>query len=253
MRALQRRAEGDRRRSLNALEILAGVDARKGRQNPHLRACCAKGRAQGAGTHRAPPDRLKDRALIVNIWRKPASIRPHGIGSLCLIPATRYYQIETRSANAVSERARAPSIRCRTASLEGEFVENNHSPVHWSKGADGSVTVRMIVRSNTCLFHIAFWFQPGFRFHLPHYCSADDGPLSGLRNGTIYNVGAFFPARSARRACSFPARWRSEFKQNGVPRILRGGTLRHAVRVEKVVPARPVCLRYCGPEKEVML
>jgi cytochrome c oxidase subunit II len=136
---------------------------------------CAKN-AQGRGTHRALPDRLRIER-IVN-WRK-LRVFVLTVLVLCLIPATRYYQIDVPLMRYLKG---SRSVDPLSLHLAGEFVENN---LGTEQGADGSVTVRMIAQQYLFVPHCIL-VPAGVPVHLR--ITSADAVHSLAFNGTIYNV-----------------------------------------------------------------
>lgn len=110
-------------------------------------------------------------------WRKLRTILLT-IFLLCLIPATRYYQID----RPLLRHFRGPTIDPTTLHLSGEFVESN---LGTEQNADGSVTVRMIAQQYLFIPHCIL-VPAGVPVHL-RMTSADVVHALSI-SGTGYNV-----------------------------------------------------------------
>ncbi|MGC2537065.1 MAG: hypothetical protein WA350_09785, partial [Candidatus Sulfotelmatobacter sp.] len=98
---------------------------------------------------------------------------------LCLIPATRYYQIDAPLLHFLKG---SRDVDPLSLHLAGEFVENN---LGTEQGADGSVTVRMIAQQYLFVPHCIL-VPAGVPVHL-RITSADVVHALAF-NGTDYNV-----------------------------------------------------------------
>jgi cytochrome c oxidase subunit II len=98
---------------------------------------------------------------------------------LCLIPATRYYQIDVPLMRYLKG---SRTVDPLSLHLAGEFVENN---LGTEQGADGSVTVRMIAQQYLFVPHCIL-VPAGVPVHLR--ITSADAVHSLAFNGTIYNV-----------------------------------------------------------------
>ena len=136
--------------------------------------------------------------------------------ALCLIPATRYYQIDVPLLRFLRGSRHVDPLSLH---LAGEFVENN---LGTEQDPDGSVTVRMIAQQYLFVPHCIL-VPAGVPVHLR--ITSADAVHSLTFNGTDY-ASRFCRARSARLNCSFPS---PAIYKTVVPRVLRSGTLRHAV------------------------
>jgi cytochrome c oxidase subunit II len=98
---------------------------------------------------------------------------------LCLIPATRYHQID----EPLLQRLRGPGrVDPLTLQLSGEFVEHN---LGTEQDADGSVTVRMIAQQYLFIPHCVL-VPAGVPVHL-RITSADIVHSLALEH-TVYNI-----------------------------------------------------------------
>jgi cytochrome c oxidase subunit II len=100
---------------------------------------------------------------------------------LCLIPATRYYQIDEPILRKLHH---PPQVNPLALHLSGEFVENN---LGTEQDSDGSVTVRMIAQQYLFIPHCVL-VPAGVRVHL-RITSADVVHTLTL-SGTDYAVKA---------------------------------------------------------------
>lgn len=98
---------------------------------------------------------------------------------LCLIPATRYYQIDVPLMRYLKG---SRTVDPLSLHLAGEFVENN---LGTEQGADGSVTVRMIAQQYLFVPHCIL-VPAGVPVHLR--ITSADAVHSLAFTGTIYNV-----------------------------------------------------------------
>ena len=98
---------------------------------------------------------------------------------LCLIPATRYYQIDVPLLRYLKGTRNVDPI---TLHLAGEFVENN---LGTEQGADGSVTVRMIAQQYLFVPHCIL-VPAGVSIHLR--ITSADAVHSLAFTGTDYNI-----------------------------------------------------------------
>lgn len=99
--------------------------------------------------------------------------------ALCLIPATRYYQIDEPLLQLLRGSHRVDSLSLH---LAGEFVESN---LGTERDADGSVTVRMIAQQYLFVPHCIL-VPAGVPVHLR--ITSADAVHSLAFNGTDYNV-----------------------------------------------------------------
>ena len=98
---------------------------------------------------------------------------------LCLIPATRYYQIDVPLMRYLRG---SRTVDPLSLHLAGEFVENN---LGTEQDADGSVTVRMIAQQYLFVPHCIL-VPAGVPVHLR--ITSADAVHSLAFSGTIYNV-----------------------------------------------------------------
>jgi cytochrome c oxidase subunit II len=98
---------------------------------------------------------------------------------LCLIPATRYYQIDVPLFRYLQGSRQADPL---TLHLAGEFVEGN---LGTEQDADGSVTVRMIAQQYLFIPHCIL-VPAGVPVHLR--ITSADAVHSLAFAGTVYNV-----------------------------------------------------------------
>lgn len=111
-------------------------------------------------------------------WRKLRTILLTVL-VLCLIPATRYYQIDEPLFRYLKGTREVDPL---TLHLSGEFVENN---LGTEQNADGSVTVRMIAEQYLFIPHCIL-VPAGVPVHL-RITSADAVHALAI-SGTEYNV-----------------------------------------------------------------
>lgn len=111
-------------------------------------------------------------------WRK-FRIGLFTVLALCLIPATRYYQIDEPLLRLLRG---SHNIDPLTLHLSGEFVENN---LGTEQDADGSVTVRMIAEQYLFVPHCVV-VPAGVPVHLR--ITSADAVHSLTLNGTEYAV-----------------------------------------------------------------
>lgn len=110
-------------------------------------------------------------------WRKLRTILLTTL-VLCLIPATRYYQIDLP----LLRHFQKPALDPASLHLSGEFVENN---LGTEQNADGSVTVRMIAQQYLFIPHCIL-VPAGVPVHL-RTTSADVVHSLSIA-GTGYNI-----------------------------------------------------------------
>lgn len=110
-------------------------------------------------------------------WRKIRTVLLTTL-VLCLIPATRFYQIDEPLMRAL----RGPRLDPASLHLSGEFVENN---LGTEMAADGSVTVRLIAQQFLFVPHCIL-VPAGVPVHMR--ITSADNTHSLFIEGTDYNV-----------------------------------------------------------------
>jgi cytochrome c oxidase subunit II len=113
---------------------------------------------------------------------------------LCIIPATRYYQIDVPLLRFLKG---SHNINPLSLHLAGEFVENN---LGTEQNADGSVTVRMIAQQYLFIPHCIL-VPAGVPVHLR--ITSADAVHSLTFNGTEYMVKAL-PGTISQAELQFP-------------------------------------------------